>query len=457
MQREKVKDTSKNTPKAVKFEDQINNKNIFDGNVDKMLDNEDVDDDDEEIKHVDESGIEWDGWEDDSIAAASQSNTPSKPISIVNDENEEEEVKFIPPPRNVVASDDNIFQATTVHNKVDINFTPRFFPTPMRESKQQEEDDWVAKNRRHLKKHGHFKGHKGKDISEEDPTWLKAKGDDFFRSGDARSALNAYSSALDIDESMVSCYSNRSACYLKLNMYDECRLDCTDGIKYLTAEQGDNIDKNMLIKLLMRRGAAACQLGNFIDSLNDYQEALRNSQSNDKCGSDTIAAGLTEDIQRLELLVNADQLKKEADLAFSESKLNDAIDKYSEAIALIPVHVGCLSNRATCKIALKDYNGCIDDCTVALDLLSSSDISSTNVISTPSLNMLHSILPAKGSEKRKAWVLKTIVKRGQAYIQLSKYDEAVRDYSTASGLDPTNESLKSDINKLITAREVAKK
>ena len=157
------------------------------------------------------------------------------------------------------------------------------------------------------------------------------------------------------------------------------------------------------------------------------------------------------------MLVNADQLKKEADAAFSESNLSDAIDKYSEAIALIPVHVGCLSNRATCKIALKDYSGCIDDCTVALDLLSGSDISSTGVMNTPSLNMLNSILPAKGSEKRKAWVLKTIVKRGQAHLQLSKYDEAIRDYSTASGLDPTNESLKSDINKLITAREVAKK
>ena len=38
--------------------------------------------------------------------------------------------------------------------KVDVQFTPRVFPTPMRESKIAEEDDWIAKNRRHLKKHG---------------------------------------------------------------------------------------------------------------------------------------------------------------------------------------------------------------------------------------------------------------------------------------------------------------
>jgi len=56
------------------------------------------------------------------------------------------------------------------------------------------------------------------DVSEEDPVWLKAKGDDFFRSGDCRSAVNAYSAAIDADEQMTACYSNRSACFLKLNM-----------------------------------------------------------------------------------------------------------------------------------------------------------------------------------------------------------------------------------------------
>jgi hypothetical protein len=53
----------------------------------------------------------------------------------------------------------------------------------MRESKASEEEDWIAKNRRHLKQHGvigkNISG--GGDFSEEDPVWLKAKGDDFFR------------------------------------------------------------------------------------------------------------------------------------------------------------------------------------------------------------------------------------------------------------------------------------
>lgn len=60
---------------------------------------------------------------------------------------EEEEVRYIPPPRSTGLS-------INANQKKEITFTPRVFPTPMRESKAAEEEDWVAKNRRHLKKHG---------------------------------------------------------------------------------------------------------------------------------------------------------------------------------------------------------------------------------------------------------------------------------------------------------------
>lgn len=49
---------------------------------------------------------------------------------------------------------------------MDIQFTPRVFPTPMRESKIAEEDDWIAKNRRHLKKHGVLGGNVAKGTGE---------------------------------------------------------------------------------------------------------------------------------------------------------------------------------------------------------------------------------------------------------------------------------------------------
>jgi dyslexia susceptibility 1 candidate gene 1 protein len=59
---------------------------------------------------------------------------------------EDSEIKYVPPPRS--------FPKEEGGKKVGITFTPRVFPTPMRESKQSEEQDWIAKNRKHLKKHG---------------------------------------------------------------------------------------------------------------------------------------------------------------------------------------------------------------------------------------------------------------------------------------------------------------
>ena len=350
----------------------------------------------------------------------------------------------------------------------------------------------------------------GSNASDEDPVWLKAKGDDFYRGGDFRSALNAYSAAIDMNENMIPCYSNRSACYLRLSMFAECRLDCTEGIKQIDEELAaislSNANatalsstvtneivalKVLLSKLLLRRGSTNCQMGIFSEALNDYTrtsnllfgyEVKKNSNSSKLKDDDKYEErefslpgitkpALTADLDRIVRLLNADILKKEGDSLFADNKLQESALKYEEALGLVPVHVGCLSNRSACRLAMKDVEGCIEDCTDALMLLNDSDITPTTTNTTlttttsPSaatttssssssdINMLNSILPSIGSDKRKSWVVKTLLRRGAAYAQLSRLDEAVSDFRTASALDPKNETLKSDLNKIINFRE----
>jgi hypothetical protein len=60
-------------------------------------------------------------------------------------------------------------------------------------------------NRKHLRKNPALKGRLGANgsttgsgsIEETDPVWLKGKGDDMYRSGDYRSAINAYTAGTE--------------------------------------------------------------------------------------------------------------------------------------------------------------------------------------------------------------------------------------------------------------------
>lgn len=56
--------------------------------------------------------------------------------------------------------------------------------------------------------------------------WLKAKGDDFYRSRDYQSAVNAYSEAISLapeqSDLKITCLSNRAATHLQLMAFEVC-------------------------------------------------------------------------------------------------------------------------------------------------------------------------------------------------------------------------------------------
>ena len=163
----------------------------------------------------------------------------------------------------------------------------------------------------------------------------------------------------------------------------------------------------------------------------------------------------------------------------AERDTTAALAKYTSALALIPVHVSCLSNRSACRLAMNDLDGCIADCSTAVAMLSADasggvaagvgvgatatssagkglDIGGTSggVLQQEQLKtMLATILPPAGSVKRTTWLVKTFLRRGVAYTQQGKYALAVEDYAAASSLDPSNEALKGDLQQLIAARD----
>ena len=306
-------------------------------------------------------------------------------------------------------------------NKVTFGFTPRIFPTPARESKAEEENEWITKNRAHLRKNKALVGRlDALDFGETDPAWLKGKGDEFYRGGDFRSAISAYTSALELDPEMVSCLSNRAACYLRIAELRECVDDCTAALSLRQSEDVPAIDVATEVKLLVRRGTALCQQGSFEASLADYRTANTLDGNN---------PALASDVERLTSLAQCDTLKKQADARFGAGNISEAVELYASALTLEPAFVSCISNRAACYFALGDMPSAIRDCTGALDLLSmdvSQSIGHMQKDTVPS-----GPVPPAGSDTRRQWVLKTLVRRGAAHARLSDYDAAIADYDAA--------------------------
>merc|ERR1719230_841671 len=142
-------------------------------------------------------------------------------------------------------------------NKVTFGFTPRIFPTPARESKAAEENEWISKNRAHLRKNKALVGRlDALDFGETDPAWLQSKGDEFYRGGDFRSAISAYTSALELDPEFIPCLSNRAACYLRVAELRECVQDCAAALNLRGNEDAPPMDATTEVKLLVRRGTA---------------------------------------------------------------------------------------------------------------------------------------------------------------------------------------------------------
>jgi len=114
----------------------------------------------------------------------------------------------------------------------------------------------------------------------------------------------------------------------------------------------------------------------------------------------------------------AEEKKAEGNAFLRDSKIDDAIKAYTEAIDLNPYNAIYYANRAAAYTSLRDHENAIEDCrkAVAID---------------PTYSKAYSRL-------------------GLAFFSLGKYHEAVHAYEKAKQLDPENETISQSL-------EIAKK
>ncbi|XP_005073799.1 dynein assembly factor 4, axonemal isoform X1 [Mesocricetus auratus] len=162
---------------------------------------------------------------------------------------------------------------------IQISFTPRVFPTALRESQVAEEEEWLHKQaeaRRALSTDlPEFC-----DLKEEEknPDWLKEKGNKLFATENYLAAVDAYNLAIRLNSKIPLLYLNRAACHLKLKNLHKAIEDSSKALELLTPPVSDNASARM--KAHVRRGTAFCQLELYVEGLQDYEAALKIDPAN---------------------------------------------------------------------------------------------------------------------------------------------------------------------------------
>lgn len=173
---------------------------------------------------------------------------------------------------------------------IQVRFTPRAFPTAARESKEQEEQEWLTKMAAARK----ITTHKdlGESINERNPEFLKDKGVDLFKKGNYEGAINAFSEAIKLNPNLPQLFSNRAACCLALGEDEKCIFDCCRALELYYPVVPSNYAPRA--KVFVRRGTAYANWGKFDFAEQDFSAALK------LCPSDE---DLKEDYARIQTAI----------------------------------------------------------------------------------------------------------------------------------------------------------
>ncbi|KAA8590591.1 dynein axonemal assembly factor 4 [Etheostoma spectabile] len=176
--------------------------------------------------------------------------------------------------------------APRLTGNIQVTFSPRVFPTPLRESRAAEEENWLKKQAE-ARRAVNADDEELKDLKEEEKNadWLKDKGDKYFATEDYMSAVNAYCLAIRLNRKIPALYSNRSACHLKLKNLHKAIEDSSQALDLLTPPVAANAAARA--RAHVRRGSAFCQLQLYAEGLQDYQAALKISPHNEVLQADT--------------------------------------------------------------------------------------------------------------------------------------------------------------------------
>lgn len=128
-------------------------------------------------------------------------------------------------------------------------------------------------------------------------------------------------------------------------------------------------------------------------------------------------------------------LKDKGNTFFQKGDFASAINAYTSALSISPRMLPCLSNRAACFLATNQHEQCLLDIQMALTIIDDEERS----VRDGGLSL---------DPKLVAMRCKLLVRRGGALWKLGKLKSGLEAYQMALAIDPKNEALKVDVERL---------
>jgi len=226
---------------------------------------------------------------------------------------------------------------------------------------------------------------------------FKNKGNEEFKKGNHVKAIEYYTYATELDPNNSLMYTNRSNAYWQMKNWEKSARDAKKAIEKDT--------KN--VKGYYRLGMALIEMGQLKEAKEAFQKAVELDPKNQ-----SFAEALSRcKSQMMRDMSEADRLKTEGNEAYKSGQIEGAVGIYTRAIAAckntekdIEIKCDCLANRAACRRQLYLPEECISDC--------------------------NEVLAMKPDH------FKALIRRGQAYESMEKYQQALDDFVAASRIDP---------------------
>ncbi|KAL4362890.1 hypothetical protein GQ457_04G037960 [Hibiscus cannabinus] len=198
----------------------------------------------------------------------------------------------------------------------------------------------------------------------------KEAGNAAYKKKDFETAIQHYTTAMELDDGDISYITNRAAVYLEMGKYEDCIKDCDKAV-----ERGRELraDYKMIARALTRKGTALVKMAkcskDYEAAIETFQKALTEHRNPDTLKKLNDAEKAKKDLEQLEYFDPklADEEREKGNEFFKQQKYPEAVRHYTESLRRNPKDPRAYSNRAACYTklgampeGLKDAEKCIE-------------------------------------------------------------------------------------------------